>query len=102
MSFKFFSKDTVRVPQTNRRFRVYQVVLAFGMIGFLLPFILALIIGFPIPQVQDELSYTVAADTYAHFRITNPTPANFESFETPHVLMEPSYISKYPPMQGVF
>jgi hypothetical protein len=102
MSFKLFSKDTVKIPLTNRSFPVYQVVITFLLIGFLLPFVLASIIGFPIPQVQDELSYTVAADTYAHFRLTNPTPANFESFETPHVLMEPSYISKYPPMQGIF
>ena len=98
----FVSKQTVEIPFFKSRPKVCFVVTAFFAVGFILPLIYALLAGFPVPHVQDELSYTVAADTYAHFRVTNPTPANFESFETPHVLMEPSYISKYPPMQGIF
>ena len=98
----FVSKQTVEIPFFKSRPKVCFVVTAFLAVGFILPLIYALLAGFPVPHVQDELSYTVAADTYAHFRVTNPTPANFESFETPHVLMEPSYISKYPPMQGIF
>ncbi len=77
------------------------LVLSFGIVGFVAPMIYGFINGFPVPHAHDELAYTVAADTYASGRVTNPTPAYFEHFETPHVLMEPSYISKYPPMQGL-
>jgi hypothetical protein len=57
--------------------------------------------GLPQPVVHDESSYLLAADTFAHGRITNPTPVMSEHFETPHQLMRPTYMSKYPPGQAV-
>ncbi len=82
--------------------KTWVITLTFAVAGFALPALYGYIFGFPVAHVQDELSYTVAADTYANGRITNPTPAHFEHFETSHVIMEPSYISKYPPLQGIF
>lgn len=105
---KFFSdaienpNSRVFVPVLGFYAKTRFVIFCFGFIGFIIPMIYGYINGFPVPHVQDELAYTVSADTYANGKLTNPTPAHFEHFETPHVLMEPSYVSKYPPMQGMF
>ena len=57
--------------------------------------------GMPVPRVHDEFSYLLAADTFAHGRLSNATPACADSFQSPHVLVRPTYASKYPPGQAV-
>ncbi len=57
--------------------------------------------GVPLPFVPDDFSFLLAGDTFAHGRLTNPSPAMWTHFETIHITMKPTYQSMYFPGQGL-
>jgi len=64
---------------------------------------LALLPQYPIPSpnVSDDFSYLLIADTLRHFRLANPTHPLHQFFETFFVLQEPAYASIFPLGQGL-
>lgn len=78
--------------------RHFFFVLAASCVG---PLVIAAI-AWPIPIVTDEFAYLLIGETFADGRLANPSPPLFRPFESLHILVEPLYVGKYPPLQSVF
>jgi hypothetical protein len=91
----------LRVPEAWLR---HPALTALGLIAGVIALRLALIPVLPVPYplVTDEFSHLLLADTLAHGRLANPTPAFWQHFESLHILQQPHYVSVYFPGQALF
>ena len=71
--------------------------------GFGIAALLFVFVRRPVAHIHDEASYLLAADTFARGHWTNPAlpPLLRPHFEALHIIVAPSYMSKYPPGQGL-
>jgi hypothetical protein len=83
----------------QKRLRACVVIFLLSWVGrlALLP-----VEPFRAPNIHDEFSYLLASDTFAHGRLTNPTPPLWRHFEAFYVLMQPTFASKYGAAQPLF
>jgi hypothetical protein len=81
--------------------RKWLAVISVGLSVLLLRLAILPLFPVPLPFCSDDFSFLLAGDTFAHGRLTNPTPAMWTHFETIHVTMNPTYQSMYFPGQGL-
>jgi hypothetical protein len=79
----------------------WRVPLFVGLVSLAVCAGLALGTHIPPPQTHDEFGYLLLGDTFAHGRVTNPSPPLWQHFETIHEIMRPTYTAKYPAGQGL-
>lgn len=96
-------KCVARIESVFGRFarRRRLTVLSVGVGALALRVAILPLFPVPIPFMPNDFSFLLAADTFAHGRLANPTPAMWMHFESIHISMLPTYTSMYFPGQGL-
>jgi hypothetical protein len=96
---RWFTRIERFFGQLARRKALAVVVV--GISAFLLRLALLPWFPVPLPVLPDDFSFLLSGDTFAHARLTNPTPLMWVHFESIHISMQPSYTSMYFPGAGL-
>lgn len=96
---RWFARIERFFGQLARRKALAVVVV--GISAFLLRLALLPWFPVPLPVLPDDFSFLLSGDTFAHARLTNPTPLMWVHFESIHISMQPSYTSMYFPGVGL-
>src|SRR3989454_12341845 len=100
----FGSRWFDRIESTFSRFAQRRAlsVVAVGILAVVARLAVLPVLPVPGPAIHDEFSYLLMSDTFAHGRLAHPTHPMWVHFETFHVNMVPTDVSKYFPAQGIF